>query len=416
MSTTLPETPPDRRSPLWNNSTKIIVVVFSLLFFALLAWRFQSLIGMIIVAAILAYLLDPLISFVTRNTSLRRGIVIAAVYLILAAAIVGGFFALGVASFQQFTNLINLTPELIRNITGIIQEFVTRTEPLEIGPLVISPNQIPWEQITGQLISLAEPALSQSGTIVSRFATTTIRTLLNVIFVFILSLYLSSDLPRLGEYVKNFAQWPGYRQDAERLLPELRIVWSSYLRGQIVLSLVVFMLVWFGLTLLGVQNALALGLLAGLLEFIPNLGPVISTIVAIVVAVFQSGNYLGVSPLVYALLILGLMFLIQQLENHLLVPRIVGYALNLHPIIVIMGVLMGASLAGILGAILAAPIIASAKLFGRYAWYKLFDLDPFSYSVPVVEEMDIGDKMHGPEPVVPPGEAGETSYTRAGDQ
>jgi len=78
-----------------------------------------------------------------------------------------------------------------------------------------------------------------------------------------------------------------------------------------------------------------------------------------------------------------LMVVIQQLENHLLVPRIVGWALDLHPIIVIVGLFVGASLAGILGAILAAPVVASLKLFGTYAWRKLFDLPPFPDEEPI---------------------------------
>ena len=103
------------------------------------------------------------------------------------------------------------------------------------------------------------------------------------------------------------------------------------------------------------------------------------------VAFFQPGNYLGLVSWQYALVILTLMIVIQQLENHLLVPRIVGGALDLHPIIVIVGLFMGASLAGILGAILAAPLIASLKLFGTYAWRKLFDLPPFPEEEPPEE-------------------------------
>jgi predicted PurR-regulated permease PerM len=361
------------------------VVVFTLLLFTLIAWRFQSLIGSIIIAAILAYLLDPLISFVQRRTQIKRVVIIGAVYLVLVAAIIGGFFALGLASFQQVTNLINLTPDLIVRVTESIQDFLNQTESLQFGPLEISPSQVPWDRLVEQLLGLAQPVLSQSGTIVSRFATTTARTVINIIFVVVLSIYLSTDLPRLSDNVKKFAQLPGYRADAERLLPELRRVWGAYLRGQIVLAFVIFLMVWTGLTILGVQNALALALLAGLLEFIPNLGPVISTIVTIIVAVFQSSNYMGLSPVVFALVILAMMILIQQLENHLLVPRIVGHALNLHPIIVILGVVMGASLAGILGAVLAAPIIASLKVLGEYAGRKLFDLPPFAEHEPPPE-------------------------------
>lgn len=363
----------------------MIVVVFALLLIVLLIARFQSLIGMLVIAAILAYLLEPIINFFDARTTIRRGILILIVYVILATAVIAGFFALGIASYQQVANLILLMPELIQNASEVISTFINGSEPLGLGPFQINPNIIPWDRITDQILNLADPVLSQSTTIVSRFAASTVRTVFNVVFIFILSIYLATDLPSLGERVKNFAQQPGYSDDVERLIPELRRVWRSYLRGQIILGLVIFAVVWIGLTLLGVQNSLALGLMAGLLEFVPTIGPVISTIVAMMVALFQPDNYLGVASWQFALIVLGLMIIIQQIENNFLVPRIVGGALDLHPLIVIVSVFMGASLAGILGAILAAPVVASLKLIGQYTWRKMFDLPPFPEEEPPEE-------------------------------
>lgn len=373
----MPEPTLSNNSPLWSRTTKTIVVVGALLLLAALFLRFRALIIMLVMAAILAYLLDPLISFIDRRTNIRRGLIIAVVYLVLAAALVGGFFALGVASYQQAANLIEQAPALIENSAAALALLANRTEPLTIGPFSLNPDIVPWERLPEELLGMAQPLLTQGGSVVSRFASSTARTVFNLLFIFVLSIYLATDLPRFGGYVKSFAQQPGYREDAEQLMPRLRHVWSAYLRGQIILALVIFLTVWIGLTLLGVQNSLALGLLAGLLEFLPNVGPVISAGVTIIVAFFQPSNYMGLASWQFALVVLALMIVIQQLENHLLVPRIVGGALDLHPIIVIVGLFMGASLAGILGAILAAPIIASLKLFGNYAWRKLFDLPPF---------------------------------------
>ena len=379
----MPEQPlAPNNSPLWSRTTKTIVVVTVLLLAGLLVMRFRTLLVMVTMAAILAYLLDPLISFIDRRTSIKSGIIIAVVYVLLAAALVGGFFALGVASYQQAHNLIAEVPGLVENLAQTIATLVNRTEPVAIGPLSFDPSTIAWERLPEQLLGMVEPLVTQSGGFLSRFATSTVRTVFNLFFIFVLSIYLASDLPRFGGYVKSFAQRPGYREDAEQLLPRLRHVWSAYLRGQIVLSLVIFLTVWIGLTVLGVQNSLALGLLAGLLEFLPNLGPVVSAIVTVLVAFFQPGNYLGLASWQYALVVLALMAVIQQLENHLLVPRIVGGALDLHPIIVIVGLFIGASLAGILGAILAAPLIASIKVLSQYAWRKLFDLPPFPEDEP----------------------------------
>ena len=381
----MPEPTLSNNSPLWSRTTKTIVVIGGLLLLAALVMRFRTLLIMLVMAAILAYLLDPLISFIDRRTNIRRGLIIAVVYLVLAAALVGGFFALGVASYQQAANLIEQAPALIENSAAALALLANRTEPLTIGPFSFNPDIVPWERLPEELLGMVQPLLTQSGSVVSRFASSTARTVFNLLFIFVLSIYLATDLPRFGGYVKSFAQRPGYREDPEQLMPRLRHVWSAYLRGQIILALIIFLTVWIGLTLLGVQNSLALGLLAGLLEFLPNVGPVISAGVTIIVAFFQPSNYMGLASWQFALVVLALMIVIQQLENHLLVPRIVGGALDLHPIIVIVGLFMGASLAGILGAILAAPIIASLKLFGNYAWRKLFDLPPFPEEEPPEE-------------------------------
>lgn len=364
-------------SPPWNLTTKIIVAVVALVLVTLLAWRFTSLIGQLVAAAIIAYILNPIIHFLQKHTRLNRGWILILVYLLLAAGVIWALAALGVAAFQQVSTLIELVPELISDVANFVQTLTSRTDPIIIGTIRIDPSLIPWETIANQLVGLIEPILGQSGQIITQLATTTVRWVGILFFVFMLSIYVAHEIPRLGSYVADFAQQPGYRQDAERLMREFGRIWSAYLRGQVILGLVIFWVVWLGLALLGVQNALALGLLAGLLEFIPTLGPFISAVVAIIVAFFQPVNFLGLPPWQFALVVLALMILIQQLENNLLVPRIVGEALDLHPLVVIIGVFMGGSLAGILGAVLAAPVVATLKLIGTYAWRKIFDLHPF---------------------------------------
>lgn len=193
----------------------------------------------------------------------------------------------------------------------------------------------------------------------------------------VLSIYIARDIPRVGSSVSNFAHQSGYRDDAERLMADISRIWNAYLRGQIILAIVIGVAVSLILGILGVSNSLALGILSGLMEFLPVLGPFIATAVAVIVAVFQDGNMWGFSPLVLGLIVLGVMVAVQLVEGNVLVPRIVGDALDLHPLLVMISVLMGASLAGILGAILAAPVVASIKLLGAYGWRKMLDLPPF---------------------------------------
>lgn len=363
-------------SPPWSRTAKTVVAVIGLLLIVAVAYRFQGIVGQIVTAAVLAYVLNPLIKLGEKRTPLSRGAMTLVVYFALLLLVIGAFTALGVAAYGQTLNLIEQLPGFINNAVALITDLADRPE-ISLGPFSFTLGTWDWTSVRQQLLGMIEPLLSRSGQYAGQIASSTVRFLGNLLFLWIISIYISLEIPRLGEYVGRAAQMPGYRRDAEHLMSEFGDIWSSYLRGQIILGLVIGIIVGSSLAVLGVQNALALGLLSGLLEFVPVLGPFIGTGAAMVVAFFQPDNYLGLSQVQFALLVLALMFLIQQLENNILVPRIVGDALDLHPLLVIIGVLMGSSLAGILGAILAAPILASLKLLSIYAWRKLFDLPPF---------------------------------------
>lgn len=385
-------------SPLWGRSTKLVVIVFGLVLLALAAWRFQGLIVMTTLAAVIAYILNPLVVAVNERTRISRGWVILAIYLLLAVALIALFVSLGVAAYDQATDFINLVPDLIDQIFSLFETVNMQSAPIVIlDQIVIEPIDLPWESITDQLLGLIQPTLSTSGGVVGQLASTTVRTVGNFIFVFVLSIYLIFEAPNIGNYLQALASQPGYQTDMERMSIEFSRIWSAYLRGQVILGVIIFFVVWLGLSLLGVRNALTLGLIAGLLEFVPTIGPIISTVIAMAVAFFQPINAWGLDGWQFALIVLVFMIIVQQVENNILVPRIVGSALDLHPLIVIVGVFMGASVAGVLGAVLAAPILASLKLVAVYAWRKLFDQPPFPAYDPVLdpptaEHAEITDK------------------------
>lgn len=365
-------------SPPWNRTTKVVVVIAALLFLLILAWRFQSILGQFITAAILAYLMNPLIGFINKRTPLNRGLSTVIIYLLLVIVLAGGLVAVGVAAYQQGVNLLNRAPVFIEETILLVQDWTANTErEITLGTLVIPLAPVDWQAVLDQAMNLAEPVLSQGTVYARQFASSTLQFVTTLVFVFIISAYLANEIPQLGGYVNRLAYPAGYQQDAERLMRDFGSIWNSYLRGQVILGLVIFSMVSIALSILGVQNALGLGVVAGLLEFVPTLGPVVSAIIAMTVAFFQPANYLGLESWQLALAVLAAMIIIQQIENNFLVPRIVGNALDLHPVLVLVGVLVGASLAGVLGAILAAPILASVKLLGVYGWRKLFDLNPF---------------------------------------
>ena len=185
------------------------------------------------------------------------------------------------------------------------------------------------------------------------------------------------DMPGLGTAIDRYATDPGYQHDVAQLTREFKQIWNAFLRGQAILGLTIGAIVWIGLTILGVRFAFGLALLSGIVEFLPIIGPIIAGAVAVGVALFQDTNWFNLSPLAYALLVTAFFLVIQQLENNFFAPRIMGEHLNLHPIVIMVGAIMGASVGGILGLLLAAPVLATLKLVGRYAWRKMLDLPPF---------------------------------------
>lgn len=364
-------------SPPWDRNVKLLVGVITLVVIVAVAARFTDLILRIVAAGIIAYVLTPLINWVAEHTPLKRGTAIITTYLVLVILFVGSGVVLGVSTFRQVSNFINSVPDLLEGIVG----WFSTTDVLTIGPFHLEVasiwGSIDWQAVEERLIATILPIVNQSGRTVVVILSSTVDVITVVLFTFIVSIYLAFEMGRLGGYISGAVYQPGYRRDAERILVEFNRIWEAYLRGQIILAFVIFLAVWISLTILGVQNAFALGVLSGLLEFLPVIGPFIGTLAAVIVAFFQPTNYLGLDPVGYTLIVIVVMIVIQQIENNILVPRIVGGALDLHPLVVIIGVFMGATLAGLIGAILAAPVLATIKLMGTYAWRKMFDLSPF---------------------------------------
>jgi predicted PurR-regulated permease PerM len=148
-------------------------------------------------------------------------------------------------------------------------------------------------------------------------------------------------------------------------------IWQAFLRGQLLMGLAVGAATAVILSILGVRFAMGLGLVAGVLEFVPVFGPWITGMISVLVALFQGSNFWGLSPLSFALAVLGASILIQQVENNILYPRIIGHSLNLNPLVVLLALLAAGSLVGVVGLLLAAPTVATLRLVVSYLYWKV---------------------------------------------
>jgi predicted PurR-regulated permease PerM len=195
-------------------------------------------------------------------------------------------------------------------------------------------------------------------------------------FVLVISYFLLADAGHVPDLLTNI-ELPGHADDIRRLGRELGRTWNAFLRGQLIIFIMIIISNFLLMTLLGVRNALGLAFLAGLAKFVPYIGPLIAGIVTALVAFFQSSNYLGIEPFTFAIVVVVAAVVLDQIYDNLVSPRIFGQTLGVHPAAVLIAAIIAANLIGFVGLLLAAPVLASLQLFGRYAMRKMVDMDPW---------------------------------------
>ncbi len=349
----------------WSDSTKRSVIIGIGIALALLIYRFRYIIPPFLIAVMLAYILNPLVKFLMVRAKLPRTVAVILIYLVLIAAI-GVTSAIFVPNLVEQFRSINLDLE---GIAASVSRFFE--QPILIYGFSVEFSDI-YKGVSSALRSIASPFVSHTISFLIDVASSAAW----LLFILVISFYLLKDAQKIGSYLEGLVP-PAHRKDVRRLAKEVNAVWSAFLRGQLILCAVVGFVVWVVLWIVGVRNSLVLGIVAGVLEVIPNIGPAVSAIPAVLIAFFQGSSRLNIPNSWFALLVIGLYILIQELENKFLVPYIMGRSLRLHPLVVLVGVIAGASLAGPLGIFLAAPILATARVLGSYAHRKLLDLEPF---------------------------------------
>ena len=391
----------------WDYSTKRIVLVILLIVAIFLVWLSRSVVPMLVISGIVAYVLKPIVDLAER-IRIPRSIGTLVLYLLVLVAFILIPVIFVPILTQQLVSLVDYDPNVIVN--GVISwttELVRNApenyiidlpgfEPFDIpiGDTIqlVADNftrfvqdyiDIPTsseiltylQQAIGTATNVVGSATAIGVTIVSGI----IQAFVYAVVVFIVSLYLTKDAPRISNYIQSLAP-KSYRPELVDLLLRISRVWHAFFRGQLTLSIIIGFSTWLSLFLVGMPGALLLGIFAGIMEIVPNLGPVLAMVPAVIIALIQGSTNPALAELGnfgFALVVVGIYFLIQQIENSVIVPRVIGDSVNLHPIVIICGVIIGFSMTGILGAFLAAPIIATLRVVGSYVHAKLLDYPPF---------------------------------------
>ena len=365
-------------SPKWSPLTKLAVGMTIVAILAAMLVRFRTIVGPLIIAIVLSYLLFPVASGFRSISKLSWRASVNLIYLVVAI-IFGGLLAVaGITIVQQVQSLINFVRQLTTNLPALVADLSTHV--YVIGPFQFSLQQYDLQALTNQVLSVVQPILGRLGGLVSTLATSAISTIGWAIFVLVISYFLLADAGRVSNQFLSL-EIPSYAGDLQRLGFELRKIWNAYLRGQLTIVLLVMVTYTFLLTALGVRYALGIAILAGLARFVPYIGTFIAWATLAAVAFFQGGNYFGLEQYQYTILVVAIAMLVDQIFDQLISPRIFGNTLGVHPAAILVAAIIATNLIGLVGLVLAAPVLATLSLVGRYILRKMLDLDPWPEEV-----------------------------------
>ncbi|OGD02924.1 hypothetical protein A2576_02600 [Candidatus Amesbacteria bacterium RIFOXYD1_FULL_47_9] len=310
-----------------SHRTIVFIAIFIFLIWFIV--QIKDILLMLFISIILMSALNPGVDRLERwglPRSLAIAIAYIALWLVLGSVIAGIVPPL----VEQTGRLVRLLPTAINRV-----EFFNAHQQ-QIG-----------EQLLTRIGSLPENLLKLSLGVFSNF--------LNVLTTLVITFYLLLERQHLNKYLAILLAGESPAR-ASRLVNEIERRLGSWVRGELILMLAVGVLTYFGLTLLGLDIALPLAILAGVLEIVPNIGPIVSAVPAVLIGLI-------IHPLL-GLSTAALYLLVQFMENNFLVPKIMQRAVGVNPLVSILALMIGFRLAGPAGAILAIPTILVVQTIG----------------------------------------------------
>lgn len=320
------------------------------------------------IGAVIAYVIAPLVERLAivqpwygRRPETARGVAVVAIYgATLAALIVGGIFIVP-DIIDEVNQLADDVPQLADDAREQIDVWVARYE-----------EQVP-ENVRERINEALKNASDEAGSIVESAAKrslglvfSTVSALLGYIAVPFFVFYALKDRDQaLGRFYGFFPE--AIRPDVRECVRIANRVLGAYVRAQLTLAVIIFAMTFVGLRLMGVQFSLALAVFAGLTELIPIIGPIIGFVPAFIVVLATDPSHWWWIVLFY----LG----VQASENYLLVPRIHGESVHMHPALVLMLIAIGAALFGLWGVLLIVPLSAAARDVFAYIYRRLSEED-----------------------------------------
>lgn len=306
-----------------------------------------------ILAAIFAYIFNPIVNFFYHRLKLPRTITVILIYLVIISVIV-----LSSVAFSK--RVIQESSELKADATMITQ---TAKKQINNLPDWIRPT------VNDTLLTFEKSTTLSYPSVFSFFPQAFSRILSFIIFLFAAFYFLKEGrnmFDKILHFVPN-----DYRIEVDLLIRRINSVLGSYLRGQIFLVFFVSLVLFICLTILGVRFSLLLAVFSGFAEIVPIIGPIVAAAVAAVIAFAGGTSNFSMNSLQLALTVVIIYTVVRQVQDYFITPFIMGRITNLHPLVILFAVIAGEHTAGILGLILAVPTAGILKILFEYALDKI---------------------------------------------
>lgn len=294
-----------------------------------------------VLAAVVAFILNPLIDFLAHKIKLPRTISIVVIYFIIIGFITVTAFMLGTKIGEEMRELRDLGAQI-----KILPEWL---QPVAFDVFDSARQSLLFP--TRRMVNFLPGALNRS---------------ISVLVFLVATFYFLKD----GQELKKgflFLFSKNIHDQLEIISQKINKVLGDYLRGQILLVIIMTVLTYLGLQIIGVRYALILSIFTGFAEIVPFVGPLAAAGVAALMAFTDGYSRISPSPLIDAATVGGLYLVLRQMEDLFIIPQVMGKVTKLHPLVIIVAILFGGHVFGILGYLLAVPVVASLKVvFDHY--------------------------------------------------
>jgi predicted PurR-regulated permease PerM len=345
----------------WSQTRAVLRVIVILLVVLLTLWvivKLTTVILVLILAIFFAYFVYPLVAFLSRPVrignrqfAIPRTLAIALAYILIVAVIVISIYVLAPRLGSQFPEFTEQARAYWISVggkmQGLIEYFRSHRMP---GPLL--------DAINGAIPSVIEK-VSQTVSSVLTSMVGWVTLIPWVVLIPVLSFFLLKDVDTFRRSALQMLPKGRWRWRGDEFFQDINSTLAAYIRAQLTACLFIGVICALGFTLLGMPSPLVLGVIAGVCEFVPLVGPLLIAVIVAVLAVLHAGGF-------SAFLVLFFLAVLRIVQDYWIYPRLIGQGIHLHPLAVIIAILSGAELAGVAGIFLAIPVVAILTVSYRH--------------------------------------------------